>query len=210
MKTIRFLLIFIIAFSPLLATFATVPTIQLRLSHIECVGSEVEVHFVLLNVPEGVSPGVLTYTYGTIQPGSHTGNVWHYVETLPGGYYNVTEASVWAGDVEVTLQNPGEYTGIYQCDPTGLTQVVITVSDQFQPLEGWSVRIWDGITEIFCKTPCNEVLPLSGGVTFQLTPSPWWKVEQPEIKVLTAPGESILVNFTAVRLQWHFLPLIRR
>jgi len=35
---------------------------KLNLSHIECVDGAVEIHFVLLFVPDGVTPGTLTYT----------------------------------------------------------------------------------------------------------------------------------------------------
>ena len=38
---------------------------QLNLSHIECLGTYVEIHFVLLNTVEGDSVSDLTYTYGT-------------------------------------------------------------------------------------------------------------------------------------------------
>lgn len=62
--------------------------LQLNLSHIACVNGQVEIHFVLLNVPDGITPGNLTYTYGdgstthtsTISPGKNVGNVWHYTD----------------------------------------------------------------------------------------------------------------------------------
>ena len=90
---------------------------KLNLSHIECVDGAVEVHFVLLFVPAGVTPGTLTYTYGAIQPGKHTGNVWHFTASgLADGYYDVTSASVTLSNgAVVTLHNPGEYAGEYDC-----------------------------------------------------------------------------------------------
>jgi hypothetical protein len=89
---------------------------QLNLSHIECVDDgTVEIHFVLLFVPEGVIPGTLTYTYGTIEPGANTGNVWHYTDHQPPGFYDVTSASVEVDGVTVFLHNPGEYAGTYNC-----------------------------------------------------------------------------------------------
>uniref|UniRef100_A0A831YZ29 LPXTG cell wall anchor domain-containing protein n=1 Tax=candidate division WWE3 bacterium TaxID=2053526 RepID=A0A831YZ29_UNCKA len=100
-------------------TSTDVPNYQLNLSHVGCTGSLVEVHFVLLNVSDGITPGTLMYTYGTIEPGNHTGNVWHYFDWLPNGYYNITEASVEVnGETVSSLHNPGEYAGDYQCAPT--------------------------------------------------------------------------------------------
>ena len=101
-----------------------VPGFQLNLSHIKCVDGKVEVHFVLLNVPDGVTPGTLTYTYGSIAAGPHTGNVWHYTATLPDGTYNVTSASVMVGGEAVMLHNPGDYAGIYNCAPKPATASV--------------------------------------------------------------------------------------
>lgn len=92
-------------------------TLQLNLSHIECAQNQVEIHFVLLNVPDGVTPGTLTYTYGTINPGAHTGNVWHYTDYKPDGTYNITSATVVVGGVTVQLHNPGAYAGDYNCAP---------------------------------------------------------------------------------------------
>ena len=43
---------------------------QLNLSHIECRGTYVEIHFVLLNTVEEDVISDLTYTYGTIPPGA--------------------------------------------------------------------------------------------------------------------------------------------
>jgi len=105
-------------------TNTPLPDYQLNLSHIACVDGKVEIHFVLLNVPSGLTPGNLTYTYSdgssthtaTIAPGSHTGNVWHYTDYQSPGYYNVTAASVSVGGVTVNLHNPGAYAGSY-CVP---------------------------------------------------------------------------------------------
>ncbi len=98
-------------------TFANGQSLQLNLSHIECTDEGVEVHFLLLNVPDGITPGTLTYTYGTIEPGAHTGNVWHYTDYLPDGYYNITSASVVVDGQTVQLHNPGVYSGEYNCSP---------------------------------------------------------------------------------------------
>lgn len=90
---------------------------KLNLSHIECVDGAVEIHFVLLFVPDGVTPGTLSYTYGTIPPGANTGNVWHFTASgLSDGYYDVTSASVTLSDgAVVTLHNPGDHAGEYDC-----------------------------------------------------------------------------------------------
>ncbi|MGZ6346017.1 MAG: DUF7507 domain-containing protein, partial [Anaerolineales bacterium] len=94
------------------------PDYQLNLSHIQCVNNQVEIHFVLLNVPDGVTPGTLTYTYGSISPTNHTGNVWHYFDYKPDGYYNVTSASVVVSGTTVNLHNPGAYADTYNCGTT--------------------------------------------------------------------------------------------
>jgi hypothetical protein len=96
----------------------TPPDYQLNLSHIACVDGRVEIHFVLLNVPDGTTPGTLTYTYGSISPSKHTGNVWHYFDYKPDGTYNVTSASVDVGGTTVSLHNPGTDSGTYLCSPT--------------------------------------------------------------------------------------------
>jgi hypothetical protein len=93
------------------------PDYKLNLSHIKCVEGSVEIHFVLLNVPDGITPGTLTYTYGTISPSKDTGNVWHYTDYKPDGSYNITSASVDVGGTTVNLHNPGEYAGDYWCSP---------------------------------------------------------------------------------------------
>jgi hypothetical protein len=93
---------------------------QLNLSHIECVDGAVEVHFVLLFAADA-DPGDLTYINNgqiyTIPRGPSTGNVWHYTHSgLPDGDYDVTSASVTLADgTVVTLHNPGDYSGTYDC-----------------------------------------------------------------------------------------------
>ena len=95
--------------------------LQLNLSHVECVDGKVEVHFVLLFVPDGVTPGdFVTYNWGggTAQAarGPHTGNVWHYTDYLPSGStVDIESASVQVNGQTVTLHNPGDYAGTYNC-----------------------------------------------------------------------------------------------
>jgi choice-of-anchor A domain-containing protein len=108
---------------PVPPTATPKPTYQLNLSHIECVGSKVEVHFVLLNVPAGVTPGSVTYKTAagvsrTIAPTKNTGNVWHFFDYPQNGYYDVVSAGVQVGGVTVNLHNPSAYKGIYNCAPT--------------------------------------------------------------------------------------------
>lgn len=98
---------------------------QLNLSHIACVNNQVEVHFVLLNVPDSITPGnSVTFTLkvnGGSQTNqyaartSHSGNVWHYYYYgLLNGYYDVTSASVTVGSKTVNLHNPDSYSSNYQ------------------------------------------------------------------------------------------------
>ncbi len=118
------------------ATNTPVPTnYRLNLSHIECIpnedGGRVEVHFVLLNVPSGITPGDLTYTLSdgrsfTVERGKRTGNVWHYFHYQPDGYYDVVSATVEVNGVLVTLHNPSEYAGNYLCSPTKTPTVTRT------------------------------------------------------------------------------------
>lgn len=100
---------------------------QLNLSHIECVeGGQVEIHFVLLHVPDGITPGSLTWSNNNVAqapvaPTRRTGNVWHYNILVAPGTYNVTSASVLVNGVTVNLHNPGAYAGQYLCGPTTCT-----------------------------------------------------------------------------------------
>ncbi len=109
---------------------------QLNLSHIECVDGRVEIHFVLLNVPSGVTPGNLTFTYSdrtsthtvTVSPGPQSGNVWHYYSYQAPGYYNVTAASVSVNGQTVNLHNPGKDAGTYCTPPTQVSPEPTTVT----------------------------------------------------------------------------------
>jgi len=96
---------------------------QLNLSHIECVeGGKVEVHFVLLHVPNPKVPSQLSwYNNGVLQPlvttSGKTGNVWHFSVLTNPGAFNVTAASVIVDGVVVSVHNAGAYTGLYNCTP---------------------------------------------------------------------------------------------
>ncbi len=110
------------------------PDYKLNLSHIECIEGSVEIHFVLLNVPDGTTPGTLTYTYGTISPSKDTGNVWHYSDYKPEGYYNVTNASVDVGGTTVNLHNPGDYAGDHFCTlPPTIPGCMDPDADNYKP-----------------------------------------------------------------------------
>ncbi len=91
------------------------PDVQLNLSHVECVDGHVEIHFVLVHVPDGASIGTLSYTYGSIAPGAHTGSTVHFTDNKPNGTYNITSASVVVNGETITLHNPGAYAGTYTC-----------------------------------------------------------------------------------------------
>lgn len=106
---------------------AAVPNndLQLNLSHIMCVDGQVEIHFVLLNVPDGITPGNLTYDYGTVAPTKDSGNVWHFTDYQPSGYYNITFATVVVNGTTVRLHNPGAYSGEYDCSSTATPTVTI-------------------------------------------------------------------------------------
>jgi predicted heme/steroid binding protein len=115
---------------------------QLNLSHIGCAYNQVEVHFVLLNVPYGTIPGSsLTFNLkingGSTQTVSatrygNTGNVWHYsYYGNVNGKYDVTSASVWVNGTNVNLHNPDDYKNDYQSCvpvPTTVTPIPTTVT----------------------------------------------------------------------------------
>jgi hypothetical protein len=92
---------------------------RLVLSHVECVQGQVEVHFVLLFVPDGVTPGAsvsFSSPAGTAPRGKNAGNTWHYTANLPSGStVNITSATVQVGSQTVSLHNPGAYAGTYNC-----------------------------------------------------------------------------------------------
>lgn len=107
-------------------------TPQLNLSHIACAeDGSVEVHFVLLFAGDK-QPGLLTFKYNegesvSVEPGANTGNVWHYTTYLKSGWIDVTGAEVKtaSGDL-VSLHNPGEYEGYYECAKVEACHVAVT------------------------------------------------------------------------------------
>jgi hypothetical protein len=124
-----------------------VPDYQLNLSHIECVAEGAEAHFVLLNVPDGVTPGdYVEFTDGAsiwqAPRGAHTGNVWHYTAILPDGYYNIVAATVDVDGYTVILHNPGDYAGDYNCVPDHEYTFEL---EQFNNCDRWerSIRLLD-------------------------------------------------------------------
>ena len=139
---------------------------QLNLSHIECKGTYVEIHFVLLNTIEGDSISSLTYDYGTIPPGPRTGNVVHFTDNVPPGYYNITSATVWVNSTLVSLHNPGAYAGNYGCQqqPTN-TPIIPTntpTNTQVPPTEtpvNTPTNTQVPPTETPVNTPTNTLIP---------------------------------------------------
>jgi hypothetical protein len=102
----------------------TPPPYQLNLSHIECVNFQTEVHFVLLNVEDGVTPGTLVYTYTddagqtasrSVSPQRDTATCDHYDYPFANGFINVTGGIVEVDGFPIVLHNPGEYAQIYNC-----------------------------------------------------------------------------------------------
>ncbi|MFP4438636.1 MAG: choice-of-anchor A family protein, partial [Chloroflexaceae bacterium] len=112
---------------------------QLNLSHIMCAEDDdapagVEVHFVLLNVEDGITPGAVTYTLADgssfeVEPTKNSGNVWHYFDYQPDGYYDVQSAEVDVDGVTVTLHNPGDYAGDYECSPEPTAEPTVAPTD---------------------------------------------------------------------------------
>jgi len=96
-------------FPPIEVSASTNVDYRLNLSHIYCVDGKVEVHFVLLNVPDGIVTGNVIYTYGSIPPTNRSGNVWHYFDYKADGYYDIESASVDVQGITVNLSNPGTY-----------------------------------------------------------------------------------------------------
>ncbi|MCC7205683.1 MAG: hypothetical protein IT323_00155 [Anaerolineae bacterium] len=93
--------------------------LQLSLAFVGCVDSQVGVHFVLLNVPDGMTPGNLDFTYGAgIPPQNVAGGIWHYWAYLPSGAYDITEASVAVNGQVVALSNPSAFAGEFDCMAT--------------------------------------------------------------------------------------------
>ena len=93
-------------------------------------------HFVLLNVPDGVTPGTLSGTYnagsfGPVSPTKNTGNVWHYDVILPPGEINILSATVQVGSQTIQLHNPGDYAGEYNCVPLDQCET-FSLPDQYK------------------------------------------------------------------------------
>jgi len=115
LSTILIAIVLLFTLSQVKQTVLASDDYQLNLSHIKCLGTYVEIHFVLLNTVDGDVISDLTYTYGTIPPGARTGNVVHFTDNVAPGFYDITSASVWVNSTLVTLHNPGDYAGEYGC-----------------------------------------------------------------------------------------------
>jgi len=110
---------------------------QLNLSHVECTeDGKVEVHFVLLFAGDK-QPGTLSFQYNegesaSVEPGANTGNVWHYTTYLKSGWIDVTGAEVKTADGKVvSLHNPGDYAGDYQCGEAEECSVKVEPKDLY-------------------------------------------------------------------------------
>jgi hypothetical protein len=103
------------------AAYAAKAAPKLNLSHIACTEEgDVLAHFVLLFAGSG-TPGNLSGVmggdaFGPVAPGPNTGNVWHYNVTFPAGAIDITSATTTTSSgATVTLHNPSEYSGDYEC-----------------------------------------------------------------------------------------------
>jgi hypothetical protein len=140
----------------------------LNLSHIQCTANKIEVHFVLLDVPDGITPGNVTFKVNvnsttifnpSIAPSSHTGNVWHYYwYGNINGKYNVTEASVLVNGETVTLHNPGDYQDVDQNCVTTITPTNTEVPTH-TPTRTSVPTLTPTNTEIPTFTPTNTEVP---------------------------------------------------
>jgi len=168
-----FLVLAVVLFAASLFPNGVLATVEkepkLNLSHVSCLDDgTLEIHFVLLNVPDGVIPSSLTYSYGTIETGKNTGNVWHYSDYMVSGYYDVTFASVFVNGIEITLHNPSEYAGDYQCTtPTEEPTETVTPTDPptEEPTETVTPPPTEEPTETQIPTETEtpvEILPLTG------------------------------------------------
>ena len=151
LSTILIAIVLLFTLSQVKQTVLASDDYQLNLSHIKCLGTYVEIHFVLLNTVDGDVISDLTYTYGTIPPGARTGNVVHFTDNVAPGFYDITSASVWVNSTLVTLHNPGDYAGNYGCQqqPTN-TPIIPTntpTNTQVPP------------TETPVNTPTNTLIP---------------------------------------------------
>lgn len=123
-----------------LAAKAAPKPAQLNLSHIACTDDgTVLAHFVLLFAGTS-TPGTLSGGYygaggaalpfGPAQTTGNTGNVWHFNVILPSGYIDISGATVTTSTgAVVTLHNPGEYAGDYQCQCEEIAGCPVAVSD---------------------------------------------------------------------------------
>lgn len=127
--------------------------VKLNLSHIKCVDGEVEIHFVLLHVPDIITPGNLIYNYGIIYPEKVSGEVWHYTTHLLDGYYDVTMAFVTVGDLIVNLHNPSEYKGEYYCNQTPTN----TPTKEFTPTDTPTLTFTPTPTATFTASPTGTL-----------------------------------------------------
>jgi hypothetical protein len=177
------------------------PTAQLNLSSIACLedlSGRVEVHFVVVNLPDGVTPGALTF-YGTWPGGTgsatlpafdaHTGNVYHYSYFGSSGFYEITGATVQLSDgTSLDLHNPGSYTGTYTCQHCWGEASCTSWTMHFEhPLEGpTTVTVYARIAGTWVLAgqgysgPTTEPTTISG---------PW---------LTTMPARSTLIRFDTI------------
>jgi hypothetical protein len=110
---------------------------KLNLSHIECTeDGDVLAHFVLL-FAGSEQPGKLSGTYnggafGPTEASKNSGNVWHYNVILPSGEIEIYSATTTtAAGKSVSLHNPSEYSGTYECGEVDECPIEVEAQDVY-------------------------------------------------------------------------------
>lgn len=129
------------------------PSPQLNLSSIGCpgdgTGDQVQVHFVVVNLPDGVTPLDLTVTGrwpgGTGSqiipaPTKVSGPTYHYSFFGASGFYRITGATLnLSSGAPLSLHNPNEYTDLYRCP---------SICRGIASCSGWEVQFMHPLVEV--------------------------------------------------------------
>ena len=154
---------------------------QLNLSHIECVnpqanGNAVEVHFRLIGLDASVPVGdfvdfLSNGVWYQAPKGNYTGNGWHYTVWLPDGNYDIEAATVLVDGVPISLHNPNEYAGDYNCLPDASVTVTPDVCTYNGQVSGTDVAVViSGDASVNFTGPNNYNETLTASDTLQHLP----------------------------------------
>ena len=158
------------------------PQPLLNLSHIACAADKVEVHFVVVNLPDGVTPLALTF-FGSWPGGTGSGiipaptqisgPVYHYSFFGQDGFYEITGASLALSDgSSLSLHNPGEFTGTYQCHCFGMANCDGWEFHFFHPLKaGATIEVFANIGGQWIPVGSGAVDPTAASET--VVTGPW-------------------------------------